>query len=374
MTSTAQRFMINTDHTLPRPAQQQLFTRNLMHWHRHHNERDLPWKGEKDPYRIWLSEVILQQTRAQQGIPYYLKFLEAFPDVGALAAAEDQVVFWLWQGLGYYNRCRNMLATARYIAEHYGGRFPGSYEELLKLRGVGPYTAAAISSFAFSLPHAVVDGNVYRVLARCFGIETPSDSTEGKKQFTALAAALLDKSDSGAYNQAIMDLGATVCTPLAARCAACPLQERCFAFRQDAVDLLPVRRKKQTVKKRYFHYLLLQTERHIWIRQRRDKDIWQGLHEPYLIEMPHPLDAEGILDTEAYRKLLPVASVLPVYEDQLTQRLTHQLIETRFFSVQLQHTKDIATPGGGVWVTPAALKKMAFPKTLVCFFEKKLYF
>ncbi len=366
--------MANADYTVSGQAQQQLFTRNLIHWHRHHNDRSLPWKEEKDPYRIWLSEVILQQTRAQQGIPYYMKFLEAFPDVAAMAAAEDQVVFRLWQGLGYYNRCRNMLATARYIVENYNGIFPASYDELLKLKGIGPYTAAAISSFAFSLPHAVVDGNVYRVLARCFGIETPSDSTEGKKQFAALAAALLDKSDSGAYNQAIMDLGATVCTPLAPRCSVCPLREHCFAFRQNAVDLLPVRSKKQTVKKRYFHYLLLQTERHIWIRQRRDKDIWQDLHEPYLIEMPYALDAEEIRDTEAYRQLQPAGTVLPVYEDLSTQRLTHQLIEARFFVLRLQHKNDIMVPGEGVWVTPAALKKMAFPKTLVSFFEKKLYF
>ncbi len=366
--------MANTEHTLPGQAQRQLFTRNLMRWHRHHNDRSLPWKEEKDPYRIWLSEVILQQTRAQQAIPYYLKFLEAFPNIGALAAAEDQVVFRLWQGLGYYNRCRNMLATARYIMEAYNGSFPGSYDDLLQLKGVGPYTAAAISSFAFGLPHAVVDGNVYRVLARYFGIETPSDSTEGKRQFATLADALLDKRSSGAYNQAIMDLGATVCTPLAAKCTVCPLHKHCFAFRQDAVDLFPVRSKKQTVKKRYFHYLLLQTGRHIWIRKRREKDIWQDLHEPYLIEMPYALDEEAVRGTKAYQQLQLPGAISPVYEDLLTQRLTHQLIEARFFVVRLQHKNDIKIPADGAWVTPAALKKMAFPKTLVSFFEKKLYF
>ncbi len=366
--------MTQVYHTAPNQAEQRFFTRKLMYWHQHHNDRSLPWKEEKDPYRIWLSEVILQQTRAQQGIPYYLKFIEAFPDVGAMAAAEDQVVFRLWQGLGYYNRCRNMLATARYIVENCNGKFPDSYNGLLELKGIGPYTAAAVSSFAFGLPHAVVDGNVYRVLARYFGIETSSDSTEGKKQFAVLAASLLEKSDSGAYNQAIMDLGATVCTPQAARCSVCPLHEHCFAFRHEAVDLFPVRTKKQTVKKRYFHYLLLQTERHIWIRRRQEKDIWQDLHEPYLIEMPYALDTDGIRDTDAFRQLHPANAVLPVYEGLLTQRLTHQLIEARFFVVQLQHKNDVITPDDGTWVAYPALKKMAFPKTLVSFLTKKLYF
>jgi len=351
-------------------GQRRHFTRSLMRWHSLHNDRSLPWKEEKDPYRIWLSEVILQQTRAQQGLPYYLKFLEAFPGIKDMAAADDAAVFRLWQGLGYYNRCRNMLATARYIAYECSGIFPDSYEKLLALKGIGPYTAAAISSFAFGLPHAVVDGNVYRVLARYFGIEAPYDSTEGKKLFQELAGELLDRSESAGYNQAIMDLGATVCTPAAPRCDECPLQESCFAFRHQAISMLPVKMKKQTVRNRYFHYLLLHAQQHIWIRKRSEKDIWQDLHEPYLIESDTPLDTAGILRTAPFRQLHTGGAEL-MYEGSLRQRLTHQLIETRFFSLQLGEQADIP---GGSWVPQTALPELAFPKTLVSFFEKKLYF
>src|ERR1700749_1524911 len=189
------------------------FTTLLLKWHNGKNSRVMPWKGEKNPYKIWLSEVILQQTRVEQGWSYYEKFVETFPTIHDLATAPEQKVFKLWEGLGYYSRCKNLIATAKRIDTEYKGVFPSTYEELLQLKGIGPYTAAAISSFAFGLPHAVVDGNVNRVLARDFGIETPFDTTEGKKIFSILAQELLDKKNSSAYNQAIMDLGATVCTP-----------------------------------------------------------------------------------------------------------------------------------------------------------------
>jgi A/G-specific adenine glycosylase len=348
------------------------FTQRLMQWHQQHNDRSLPWKEERDPYRIWLSEVILQQTRAQQGIPYYLKFLEAFPEIKDMAAADDDTVFRLWQGLGYYNRCRNMLATARHISHERGGRFPETYEALLELKGIGPYTAAAIASFAFGQPCAVVDGNVYRVLARHFGIETPYDTTEGKRLFQSLATDLLAHDDSAGYNQAIMDLGATVCTPAAPRCADCPLRDTCFALRQQAVAVFPVKQKKQTVRNRYFHYLLLESDDRIWIRKRSGKDIWQDLHEPFLIEAEKPLDASGIRQTAIYRRL-PAGEAELVYEGALRQRLTHQLIETRFFSLRLPQPAEIPDSHGS-WVDRPALRTLAFPKTLVSFFEKKLYF
>jgi len=353
-------------------GKQRRFTRNLMDWHRTHNDRSLPWKGEKDPYRIWLSEVILQQTRAQQGIPYYLKFLEAFPDIHAMAAAEDEAVFRLWQGLGYYNRCRNMLATARYLARECGGIFPGSYELLLGLKGIGPYTAAAIGSFAFGLPLAVVDGNVYRVLARHFGIELSPGSSEGKKIFQSLADALPDPADSAGYNQAIMDLGATVCTPAAPKCTLCPVLENCFAYRHEATSLLPVRVKKQPVRKRYFHYLLFRTPAHVWIRKREGKDIWRDLYEPWLLETDAPVDERRIAEEEIIRQWkLPPEHIR--FEGASTQRLTHQLIETRFFSVHLPELRPVQEDHGS-WIEWTALKNYAFPKTLVSFFEKKQYF
>src|SRR5579859_1431456 len=195
------------------------FTKTLLGWNSSGNFREMPWKGEKDPYKVWLSEVILQQTRVQQGWAYYEKFINAFPTIKDLAAALEQKVFKLWEGLGYYSRCRNLIATARKISDEYNGRFPHTYEEILALKGVGPYTAAAIASFAYNLPHAVVDGNVVRVLARFFGITTAADTTSGKKQFAELATALLDPSQAGIYNQAIMDFGATVCTPRNPQCA-----------------------------------------------------------------------------------------------------------------------------------------------------------
>lgn len=220
-----------------------LFAQALLQWHRHHNVRAMPWKGEKDPYRIWLSEIMLQQTRVEQGLPYYEKFIAAFPTIRHLAAAPDQQVFKLWEGLGYYSRCRNLLATARYIAHERDGAFPATYNEILALKGVGGYTAAAIASFAYNLPHAVLDGNVYRVLARIHGMDTPTDSAEGKKLFSELAQQQLPKEEPAAYNQAIMDFGATVCKPMP-ECRACFFASHCRAFEEGKQLQLPVKKKK----------------------------------------------------------------------------------------------------------------------------------
>jgi A/G-specific adenine glycosylase len=347
------------------------FTRQLMHWHATANHRDLPWKGERNPYKIWLSEIILQQTRAEQGLPYYLLFTEAYPTVADLADTNDEAAFRLWQGLGYYNRCKNMLATARQVMGDLGGKFPDSYEGLLGLKGVGPYTAAAIASFAYGLPQAVVDGNVNRVLSRYFGIDTPFDTTEGKKKFQQLASELLDTTDSAAYNQAIMDLGATVCTPQNPKCSACPLSNKCVAYHQNLIALLPVKSKKQAVKARYFHYLLLHVDNQIWLHKRGDKDIWQNLYEPYLIESEASLDTHALQQTPNFQALY--TDEPPTFEGTLTQRLTHQLIETRFYRVDLKK-KTIVQPDDGEWITITELKKYAFPKTLVSYFEKKHYF
>lgn len=354
----------------PEPAQP-FFTRQLMNWHATENHRDLPWKGEPDPYRIWLSEVILQQTRAEQGLPYYLRFTEAYPTIGHLAATTDEAAFKLWQGLGYYNRCKNMLATARQIVREQEGRFPGTYEGLLALKGIGPYTAAAIASFAYGLPNAVVDGNVNRVLARYFGIETPFDTTEGKRQFQQLAASLLDTADSAAYNQAIMDLGATICTPQLPKCDRCPVSARCIAFHQGLTALLPVKSKKQAVRTRYFHYLLLHAGQQIWLHKRSGKDIWQNLYEPYLVESEASLDSLALQQVPGFQLLY--TDEPPIFEGKLTQRLTHQLIETRFFRVDLKNKPEIQHIDGE-WVILDELKNYAFPKTLVSYFEKKHYF
>ena len=355
-----------------RQPEKAFFTKQLMQWHYTANQRSLPWKGEKDPYRIWLSEIILQQTRAEQGLPYYNRFIENYPTVKQLANAADEAAFLLWQGLGYYNRCKNMLSTARQIVQERDGVFPDTYEGLLALKGIGPYTAAAIGSFAYGLPLAVVDGNVNRVLSRFFGIDTPFDTTEGKKLFQQLANELLDTNDSAAYNQAIMDLGATVCTPAAPRCGECPLQKECFAFNRNAIAYLPVKSKKQAVRVRYFHYLVLRFEDKIWIQRRGEKDIWQNLYQPLLIESDAELDSRQLQEEPSFRELGITAQ--PEYEGKLTQRLTHQLIETRFFTIDIIKPELTDRLPDGKWISLAKLKTYAFPKTLVSFFEKKDYF
>ena len=259
------------------------FRTGLLLWNRKENKRHMPWKGEKDPYKIWLSEIILQQTRVEQGLGYYHRFVQTFSTIHALAQAPEQQVFKLWEGLGYYSRCKNLITTARYISEELGGVFPDTYEGILALKGVGPYTAAAIASFAYNLPYAVLDGNVFRVLARIFASNTPIDTTAGKHEFSSLAQEALDKEAPGIYNQAIMDFGATICKPVP-ECAQCFFNTQCRAFIQNRQASLPVKSKTPALKERWFHYIILQYNGEIAIRQRTAKDIWQNLYEVVLIE------------------------------------------------------------------------------------------
>lgn len=249
------------------------------------NARELPWRSTKNPYFIWLSEVILQQTRVDQGMNYYLKFIENYPDLNQLADADEASVLKLWQGLGYYSRARNLHKTAQQVRDEYGGEFPKTYQEIIQLKGIGPYTAAAIASFAFDLPHAVVDGNVYRVLSRYFGIDEPIDSTQGKKTFQKLADSLIPESDPALFNQAIMEFGAIQCTPNNPDCNSCVLNQSCAsAFNADLIKKLPVKKGKTKVRKRYFHYLHIEKEGEIALGQRTGKDVWEKLYEFPLIE------------------------------------------------------------------------------------------
>ena len=255
----------------------------LIAWYRRHG-RSLPWRETRDPYRIWLSEVILQQTRVAQGRDYYLRFTERYPEVAALAAADEESVLKLWQGLGYYSRARNLHAAARQVMEEFGGAFPRTYEAVRSLRGVGDYTAAAICSFAYDLPCAVVDGNVYRVLARLYDIDDPIDSSHGQKLFAALAREVLGDAPSAEYNQAIMDFGATCCTPAQPACDRCPLAEACAARAAGTVAARPVKKGKTKVRDRRFHYLHLVCGDRLLLRRRGPGDIWQGLYEFPMIE------------------------------------------------------------------------------------------
>jgi A/G-specific adenine glycosylase len=343
------------------------FTKALLKWHLEENKRDYPWTRQKDPYKIWLSEIILQQTRTEQGLPYYQKFIEHYPDIHSLAAAPEEDVFRLWQGLGYYSRCRNLIASAKTVSRDLKGVFPQKYEDILALKGVGDYTAAAVASFAFGLPYAVLDGNVYRLLSRFFGSSLPVDSREGKAFFKNLSGELLVKDNPAEYNQAIMDFGASVCRPKAPLCADCPLSERCIALKENTVDLLPVKEKKIQVKERLFHYFVLRKGDDIFIRQRMQKDIWQNLFEFYRIEQ-----REDFRNTKEWETLEPfiAGEQLSVFAGK--QRLTHQVIHSEFHILHLK-TKPEIRPGGH-WVKSESLKKYAFPKTILSFLNGKKYF
>ena len=263
------------------------FSLLIRKWYRQ-NKRDLPWRSTQNPYFIWLSEVILQQTRVDQGLPYYLKFTETFPTVFDLAHADENKVLNLWQGLGYYSRARNLHTAAKQIVENYKGKFPKDYKSIRSLKGVGDYTAAAISSFCYELPYPVVDGNVYRVIARYFNEATPIDTTEGKKTINQFAEEVFDASNPSEHNQAIMELGALICTPKQPKCESCPLQESCLAYRSNTVTSLPQKAKKTKVTKRYFNYLVDNDSPVLY--KRVGQGIWKNMYEFPLIETCSPIE------------------------------------------------------------------------------------
>lgn len=339
------------------------FTCQLTQWHNTENNRDLPWKGEKDAYKIWLSEIILQQTRVEQGLKYFFAFVDKYPTVKKLATAKDEEVFKLWEGLGYYSRCRNLLSTARFISEELNGTFPNTYESILKLKGIGPYTAAAISSFAYNLPNAVLDGNVFRVLSRCFNINLPIDSTAGKKYFAALAESLLDKKEPALYNQAIMDLGATICKPANPQCNICPENNICEAYHLNIINKLPVKEKFLVKKNRWFTYFVFTCNGRTFVNQRLTKDIWQNLHEYFLVENNELIEwtstaVNYYLRNELDIEIAETELISTIY----TQKLTHQTLFIQFIKVGLnevpKHFKNC------LWLNKNEIATLAFPKTI----------
>ena len=346
-----------------------VFRKSLLLWHEKQNTRQMPWKGETDAYKIWLSEIILQQTRVQQGWQYYQRFVEHYPTVEQLAQATDNEVFKLWEGLGYYSRCKNLLFTAQYIAFELGGKFPDTYETILQLKGVGPYTAAAIASFAFNLPHAVVDGNVYRVLSRYFGVETPVDETTGKQFFAALAADCLDDKRPAAYNQAIMDSGATICVPATPLCQRCPLQQTCIAYRENRVAQLPVKTKVLQKKNRWFTYFIIEHNGKVLVRQRTEKDIWQHLHEFYLQTFAQAPDWTAATAQQFLQEALGKPVTVENIAAPIRQQLTHQTVYLHFIRASL--LAGIHLPPGYFWQDKARLSELAFPKTLAEMLRKK---
>ena len=312
------------------------------------NRRDLPWRHDPTPYQVWLSEIILQQTRVNQGMDYYLRFIDHWPTVVELAQASEEEVLKMWQGLGYYSRARNLHFCARQVVERYKGEFPADFEKLKRLKGIGNYTAAAIASIAFNLPHAVVDGNVYRVLSRLYDIDTPININEGQKLFTQLADEILNREQPGLHNQALMEFGALHCTPKNPNCLLCPLQVQCLAFEHQTVMQRPIKLQKVKITTRYFNYLVIKIKGSIYLHKRSGNDIWRNLYDFPCIESEQPMSVEEVIASEQFQQLIEnkpftIVKVSPVF----THKLTHRTILARFIEIKLEkkllriETKDL---------------------------------
>lgn len=298
------------------------FTLLIKDWYRQ-NKRNLPWRHTDDPFKIWLSEIILQQTKVEQGLSYYLKFTNSYPEIKNLAEASEKEILNMWQGLGYYSRARNLHFTAKTIMEQNLGVFPKTYKEIILLKGIGTYTAAAIASFAFKEPIAVVDGNVFRVLSRVFDLETPIDSTLGKKQFMELAQSLLDLKEPDIFNQAIMEFGALQCVPNNPNCTICPLEGICLSKANGTIKLRPVKSKKTKVTNRYFHFLIFDDGENTYFQQRKEKDIWQNMYQFPLIETSV---SEEIIDFSQF-----TTKQVSKISNEIIHILSHQKIHARFY-------------------------------------------
>jgi A/G-specific adenine glycosylase len=312
-----------------------IFSNLLTQWYLQ-NKRNLPWRHTTNPYPIWLSEIMLQQTRVAQGLPYFLRFMDAFPTVMDLANAHEEQVLKLWQGLGYYSRARNLHKTAQEIAYHRNGIFPSNYTELLKLKGIGEYTAAAIASFSYNEAVPVVDGNVYRVLSRYFDIETDISSASAKKEFTALAKELLPKGKANIFNQAIMEFGALQCVPKNPDCQNCVLNHSCLALQKKKVSQLPVKSKKTKVTKRYFNYLVFSDEaQNTLVQKRTDKGIWHNLYEFPVIETENPETDDVILALIQNQTQIdnPIIEILMFHSEPIIHKLSHQHLNIKFWNV-----------------------------------------
>ena len=348
------------------------FTRLLLKWNKNSNHRPMPWKGEADPYKIWLSEIILQQTRVEQGWDYYEKFVKKYPTIFKLANAKDEQVFKLWEGLGYYNRCRNLLHTARFIVEKYNGVFPNTYDSLLALKGIGPYTASAIASFAFNLPYAVVDGNVFRVFSRYYGIASATDMPEGVKLFNKVAVENLDHKKPGLYNQALMDFGATICKPMAPLCSSCVMQKTCVAFKSNQINVLPIKLKQIQKRKRYFDFFIFKNENNWLLQKRGNEDIWAGLYQFYLVENSSLLPANPSYLNQVLQNQLAIKNkevINSIVTAPVHQLLTHQQLTIRFIEVTLKSKPAIFSKA--IWVPTTKLRNYPFPKVIIDFLKKK---
>lgn len=347
------------------------FSGIITSWY-HLNKRDLPWRNTKNPYLIWLSEIILQQTRVDQGMAYYLKFESAFPTIRHLAEADNDKVMKLWQGLGYYSRARNLHTAAKMVCSGFKGKFPSEYNEILSLKGVGEYTAAAIASFAFNKPHAVVDGNVYRVLSRVFGIESPIDSNIGKKEFLKLANELLDKQDPSTHNQAIMEFGALQCKPVNPDCSVCLMSAHCYAFAKKKVNELPVKEKKIKVRNRYFNYIVLKSKGSTIINKRIEKDIWTNLYDFPLIETNAEVSEPDFLSSEEWKQMIGKNKyVLNSVSTPYKHVLSHQKIYARFWEIDCTSDLKSLVSESAIIIKQKDIQKYAVPRLIENYLESK---
>ncbi|WP_031528667.1 A/G-specific adenine glycosylase [Dyadobacter crusticola] len=348
------------------------FNKKLKSWYIK-NHRQLPWRETKDPYKIWLSEIILQQTRVAQGMPYYEKFLLYFPTVFDLANADERDVLRLWQGLGYYSRARNMHFTARQVVAEYGGAFPATAAKLLKLKGLGAYTAAAIASFSFDERVAAIDGNVYRVMSRIFGIQSDMLGNEGKKEFALLAGKLVPADDPATYNQAMIEFGALQCVPVSPACHICPFTDICFAFAHNMQNQLPVKVKKLKVKHRYLNYLVIQSGEKLAMKERGSKDIWQGLYDFHLAETKDPVtDPEELLGGVFPFSLLQ-SGQLKLFTKVYTHILTHQRLRVRFWWLEISADNTIELPTGLTFYTKDQIETLPKPILIDTFLKEENY-
>jgi len=344
------------------------FNSRIHHWYAI-SKRDLPWRNSCNPYFIWLSEIILQQTRIDQGLAYYLRFTEEFPTINELARASEDQVLKLWQGLGYYSRARNLLFTAKFINEHHHGRFPEDYESIRSLKGIGEYTAAAIGSISFNLEYPAVDGNVYRLLSRFFGVEEAIDSSSGKKTFYALAKELIKGTNPGMHNQALMEFGALQCTPRKPDCSQCPLKENCFAFALGRIGELPVKGKRTKQKERFLNYLVFDLYNYTWLRQRSKNDIWKGLFEFPLIETTGKTEVDSLfMNNEWSRITNSTNSTIRRISNWKIHILSHQRIHYRFISVGL--SGEIDMPDELFRVNKEDILSFAIPRLLEPFINE----
>jgi A/G-specific adenine glycosylase len=333
------------------------------------NKRDLPWRETSDPYIIWLSEIIMQQTRVDQGMPYFRKFAEHYPTVADFASATEDEILKHWQGLGYYSRGRNMHHTAQMVMEEHAGYFPNNYDQLLKLKGIGEYTAAAISSFSANEAKAVVDGNVFRLLSRYFGISTPINSGAGKKEFTALANEVMDPIQPGIYNQAAMEFGSLQCKPVNPDCSICPLKLSCNAYNSDRIGVLPVKVKSAKIRERYFNFIVAAKNGHVLMQKRGAKDIWENLYQLPLYESDSAIDARTLLKTPEFTRCFGINASIKRISAPIKHLLSHQKLHVQFIEID-NFTDSDNSSNGLFYANSTDFGTLAQPKVIFEFLEK----